>query len=97
MAGEGRLGTELNREIIIRGFVIEEVLLDHLPFVPQTQHEILEPVVRVELHDVPEDRPISHLHERLGFELALLTQARALSAAENDDFHENITLIALMG
>src|SRR5207253_3436567 len=50
------------------------------------EHELVEAVVGIALHDVPEERAPAHLDHRLGTKLRLLAHAGALTAAEQDDF-----------
>ena len=55
------LTTEADCEVVVHRLVVQEVLLDHLAAVAEAEHEVSEAVVRVELHDVPEDWTASHL------------------------------------
>ncbi len=57
-------------------------LLDQLPLVAGGHEEAPEALGRVDAHDVPEDRPLPHLHERLRDLLRALLEARAAPAAE---------------
>jgi hypothetical protein len=79
-------GAQVERHVGAEQVVVEEVALDHLPAVAQAEDEVVEAVVRVALHDVPEQRPPADLDHRLGPELGLLAHARALTTAEQDDF-----------
>ena len=45
------------------------------------------PVVGVVLHQVPDDRAVADRHHRLGDVLGVIAEAKALAAAEEDDFH----------
>src|SRR6185369_16067890 len=67
--------------------VVGEVFLDHIALVPAADHEVVCPVSRIQLHDVPQDRPAADLDHRLGFEITLLGNASAKSAGEDDDLH----------
>jgi len=80
-------GTKGDGEVTLHRLVIEEVLLDHVASVAKAEHEVLEAVMGVELHDVPQQRMPSHLHQGLGPELGLLSQASALPATEDDYLH----------
>ena len=73
-----------HREVAQHLLVAQEVLLDLPALVAEAQHEAVEPVGPVVLHDVPEDGAVAHLHHRLGAVLGLLAQPRALAAAEDD-------------
>lgn len=67
--------------------VVGEVLLDHVAPVPAADHEVVDPVRRVQLHDVPEDRPAADLDHRLGAGAGLLADASAQAAGEDDRLH----------
>ncbi len=84
--------TEANTEIIVHRLVVQEIFLDHVSAIAKAQHEIAKPVVRVQLHDVPENRTPTHVHQRLWPELGLFAQAGAQSAAKNNYLHLRIML-----
>src|SRR5579859_2943313 len=71
-------------EIALHRFVVEEVVLDHVASIAEAKHEILEIVMRVQLHDVPQERVAPHLDQGLWLELGFLSQPGAQPAAEND-------------
>src|SRR6185503_8795567 len=81
---ERQAAVHRHREVAEHLPVAQEVLLDLPPLVAEAEHETVEPVVAVELHDVPKDRPWADLDHRLGAVLGLLAQARPLAAAEDD-------------
>ena len=83
----GGLGAEAQRGVARVPQVIAEVVLDHLALVAQAEDEVLEPVVRVNLHDVPQHGPVADGDHRLGTILGFFAQPRALAAAEDDSFH----------
>jgi hypothetical protein len=49
--------------------VVGEVLLDHVAAVAEADDEVVDARGRVDLEDVPEDRPVADLHHRLGLEV----------------------------
>ncbi|MCY1307629.1 hypothetical protein D9M70_575650 [compost metagenome] len=67
--------------------VVGEVFLDHVAAVAEADHEIRKAVVAIDLHDVPEDRPPADFDHRLGSQMALFRDARAVTTGEYDDFH----------
>ena len=67
--------------------VVEEVVLDLLGAVAEAQDELLVPEVRVVLHQVPEDRTLADLDERLGDLVRVVPQAHPHAAAEQHDLH----------
>ena len=75
--------------------VVQEVRLDDVRLVAQTQHEAPEAVVGVPAHDVPEDRTGAELDHRLRADLALRAHAGAASAAENE--HRDVARIGHRG
>ena len=82
-------GGQVHGEIALELGVVEEVPLDHVALVAQGHHELLEAVVGVELHDVPEDRPAADLDHRLGPSLGLLGQPCPEAPGQDDHFHQN--------
>src|SRR5262249_11728612 len=65
--------------------VVQEELLDLPALVAEAEDEAPVPVVAVQLHDVPEDRPSTDVHHGLRQPLAHLADAGALSAAKDDN------------
>ena len=80
-----RLASQVNREIIIHCFIIQEIFFDHLASVAQAEHEISVAVVGVEFHDVPDDRLLADQDHGLGPELRLFSEASSLASAKDDD------------
>ena len=72
-----------DRHVLADRVVVQEVALDLIALVAERQHELVEAVARVVLHDVPQDRPAADLDERLRTHLGLLGQARARAAAQD--------------
>ena len=83
-------GGQVHGEIALELGVVEEVPLDHIPFVAQRDHEFLEAMVGVKFHDVPEDRPPADLDHRLGPGLGLLGEPGPETTGQDDDFHQHI-------
>jgi len=67
--------------------VVEEVILDDVGLVAEAEDEVLVPVMGVELHQVPHDRPVADRHHGLGNVLAVIAEAKTLAAAEKNNFH----------
>lgn len=63
--------------------IIGEVLFYDVLFVPCADDELVETVVAVELHDVPEDWHTAQFYHGLGFELGFFGDARAVAARKN--------------
>jgi hypothetical protein len=72
--------------------VIVEILLDHIALIAKADHEFLDAVSRVDLHDVPQDRPAADLDHRLGADGGLLAEAGAEASGENNGFHRSSSL-----
>jgi hypothetical protein len=78
---------EVDGEVADELAVIEEVPLDHVALVPEAEHELIEALCGVGLHDVPEDRPPPDIQHRLGDELGLFPHASAEPTAEDHNLH----------
>ena len=70
-----------------RQHVVAEVLLDQVALVAAADHEIVQTIGRVDLHDVPENRLPADLDQRLRLRNAFFADAATEPARENDDFH----------
>src|SRR6185369_1465427 len=64
--------------------VVGEVLLDDVALVAAADDEVVDAAGRVDLQDVPEDRPAADLDHRLGLEVGLLRKPAAEAAGEDD-------------
>ena len=76
----------IDRDVGIVQEVVGEILLDHIALVAEADHEVVDAVVAVGLHDVPEDRPPADFDHRLGAQMRFLGDARAHAAGKNDGF-----------
>src|SRR5215471_3652548 len=70
-----------NGEVLHPGFVIQEEILDDIALVAETQNEVSQAMVGIQLHNVPENRPASDLHHRLWPDLRFFSQTSALAPA----------------
>jgi hypothetical protein len=70
-----------SREILLKE------LLDHLAFVAAADHEFVEAVVRVRLHDVPQDRPAADLDHRLRANARFFRDPRPETASQDHYLH----------
>ena len=82
-----RAAAEFHGQVAVEGEVVHEEPLDILRPVAQRDHEFGESVVRVVLHDVPEDGPPADVDHRLGAGFCLLSEACTLSSGKDDHFH----------
>ena len=87
MEGGRLVAADVDREVRALLAVAEEELLDLPALVAEADEEAAGAVVAVELHDVPQDRPLADLDQRLGHALGLLAQPGAHPAREDDDRH----------
>ena len=76
--------------------IICKVLLDHMLLIPGADHKIVEAVMAVELHDMPEDRHAAQIHHGLWFELAFFGNARSEAAGEDENFHLGYPLLLIL-
>ena len=70
--------------------IICKILLDHMLLIPGADHKIVEAVIAVELHDMPEDRHAAQIHHGFWFELAFFGDSRSEATGENHNFHAKI-------
>src|SRR5688572_11763541 len=64
MVSDPLLLAETDGEVIVHGFVIKEILLNHLPSVAQAEYEVTKARLRVDLHYVPEYRATADFQQR---------------------------------
>ena len=69
-----RFAAKTNSEVTVHGFVVQEVILDHVSAISKAENELAHPVVGVHLHDVPQNGTASDLHHRLGPEFGFFPE-----------------------
>ncbi len=69
-----RFAAKANLEVTIHGFVVQEVILDHVAAVSEAENELAHTVMGIHLHDVPEDGTAPDLHHRLGTEFGFFPE-----------------------
>ncbi len=84
---DGVLATEMHGEVVHPGLIVEEVVADHIALIAEADDKVAHVEVRVVLHDVPENRPTTDHHHRLGAILGLLAQTRSKATSEKNCFH----------
>ena len=62
---------QVDRDVAVDGVVVEKVALDRVALIAQRDDELLEAVVRVVLHDVPQDRAAADFDHRFGLHRGL--------------------------
>lgn len=67
--------------------IMGEIFLDHITLIPQADDELIDAIVRIDLHDVPEDRLAADLYHGLGLEMGLLADPGTETAGKNYSFH----------
>lgn len=67
--------------------VIGKVLLDDIPFVTAADDEVMDAMMGIELHDVPENRPAADLDHGLGPKVSFFGDAGSVATGEDDGFH----------
>src|SRR5262245_42478527 len=80
-------GLHVHHEAARTDAVVEEVVLDDFAAVPEGDHELAQAVVRVVLHDVPQERLPTDLDHWLGNTIGDFREAGAQPARENAHFH----------
>ena len=82
-----RVLADIERHVGLVEVVVREVLLEHVALVAEAHHELVHPVSRVDLHDVPDDRLAADLDHRLGAGFGLLGEPRAEPSGEDHSLH----------
>ena len=85
------VGREVDRQVVGAVEELEEVFLDEVALVAAADHEVVQAMRRIDLHDVPEHRHRADFHQRLGDDSGLLAQARSVAAGKDNDLHGNST------
>ena len=67
--------------------VVSEIFLDEIALVTAADDEVVDLVVRVDLQDVPEDRPASDFDHRLGADSGFFAEPGAETTGEDNCFH----------
>ena len=67
--------------------VVGEVLIDHVALVAAADHEVVDAVRGIDLHDVPQNGLPADLDHRLGTHRAFFADAGAEAARKNDRLH----------
>src|ERR1051325_4519973 len=67
--------------------IVPEIFLNHLALVTEAKDELVEAVMRIGLHDMPEDRALADGQHRFGAELRFVLQTCPLAAAQDNHFH----------
>src|ERR1051325_7647446 len=67
--------------------VVREILFDHVALVAEADDEVVESLVAVDLHHVPQHRTAADLDHRFRPHAGLFGDARPQSAGQDDDLH----------
>ena len=67
--------------------IIRKPLLDHMLLVPGADHKIIEAIVRILFHDMPQNGHTADFDHRFRLELTFFRNARAIAAGKNYNFH----------
>src|SRR3954468_2762643 len=78
---------EVDREAVRHRPIVHDEVLDDVALVAERQHELLEPVMRVVAHDVPQDRKAADLDHGLRDQRRFLGQSRPAAAREYHRLH----------
>ena len=76
-------------ECDIRGMekVIRKIFLDNMLLVTRADDKLVEAIVAIELHDMPDNGHTAQFHHGLGFELGLFRYAGAKASRKDDSLH----------
>ena len=81
-------------EVAVPGFVVQEVVLDHLAAITRTEHEFGQAVMGKEFHNVPEDGAAADFDHRLRSVFGFFTEAGAEPTAKDHDLRRHCVRVA---
>ena len=84
-----RIVAQVDREIGVPLEVFQEVFLQEMAFVAAANDKIIQSMMRVELHDVPDDRKSSDLDKRLRNRGCLFADTGSVTACKYNNFHHS--------
>ncbi len=70
--------------------VVGEIFLDEIALVSEAHDEVVDAVVGIDLHDVPEDGAAADLHHRLGSNGGLFTEPGTQAPGKNNELHTHL-------
>lgn len=79
------IGLELDREVGVHGGVVQKIGFDDFRLIAAAQNELLESMVGIGLHDMPEDRSVSDGNHGLGSEFSFFSETGSHAAAQDED------------
>src|SRR5208282_4498205 len=79
---------EAEGEIVVHRLIVQEIFLDHVAAVSEAEHKIDETIMRIQLHNVPQDRTTADFYHGLGPILSFLAQTGTEPSAQHYYFHE---------
>ena len=82
--------SEIHRHIRTVQHEVREIFFDEIALVAEADDELVEAVVAVEHHDVPEDWLPADLDHRLGTKVRFLGDSRPQAAGEQNDLHSSL-------
>jgi hypothetical protein len=81
------IAAQFDGEIGVVQEILHEIFLYQKPFITQANDKFIEPVMAVDLHDMPEDRLTTDLYHRLWSGFCFFCDPGAQAAGKNDYFH----------
>jgi hypothetical protein len=67
--------------------VIQKIVLDDIALITTANNKVVEAMMRVQLHNVPDNRPAADFDQRLGNYGCLFAQPGSMAAGKNDNLH----------
>src|SRR3989344_2651613 len=78
---------QVNGQIAFACAIVEKPLLYRFTLIAEANDEVMEPIVRVDFHDMPQNRHTTNFHHRLRAHMRLFREPCAETACEDDYFH----------
>jgi hypothetical protein len=81
---------KINRDIRIVQEIIHEILLDHVAFVAKANDKIIEAIMAINFHDMPENGLTADLHHGLGPGICFFRYPGAEASCKYHYFHQRL-------
>ena len=78
---------QIDRHIRLIEIIVGEKTLDDIALISQTHNKIVESVMGIFLHDMPQNRLSANFDHRLGFQMRFFADPRSESPCKNHYFH----------
>jgi hypothetical protein len=80
------VGTAVGGQVNMKK-VIRKILLNNVSLIPAANNEIIYSMMRINFHNMPQDRLAADLNHRLWLQIRFFRNTGTQTTSKNDDFH----------